>query len=317
MYLVSPDYVAGRKQSPTPPTPTTQTPTQQESGTKHVKKKKTTKHGRRRRVKEEQHPYDKWVKMRSEMQEADIERKTIIQKFADFLQKVLPNSNAHPIQTMAAPPPPPPPSESPDARAVADIKTETTASPSGQPLLPRESESLFASPMKRSLSTDSEDEGAASYVPSESSVREFSARHFGAVASPYVSAYVYRTGNLNWDYGMRRDIDGTFRNGNAEVVIYQDSNVFVKGKSYRGTRGLFELLTRKKVDQSFITRSDFQSYREILEATHGPLENNDPAGVIKTTRGAKFKGVISKLFPTDGVTRRRAQSTSTEPWFRY
>ena len=79
------------------------------------------------------------------------------------------------------------------------------------------------------------------------------------------------------------------------------TNVFLKGKSYRGTQGLFELLTRKKVDQSFITRRDLQSYREILEATHGHLENNDPAGVIKTTRGA----------------RGSAQSTSTRPWFRY
>ena len=100
-------------------------------------------------------------------------------------------------------------------------------------------------------------------------MREFSARHFGAVASPYASAYVYRKGNLDWDYGMRRDADGSFRIGNAEVVIEQDSNVFVKGKSYRGTRGLFELLNRKKVDQSFITRRDLQSYREILKATQG------------------------------------------------
>jgi len=80
---------------------------------------------------------------------------------------------------------------------------------------------------------------------------------------------------------------------------------------------LFELLTRKKVDQSFITRRDLQSYREILEATHGHLENNDLAGVIKTTLGAKFKDFISKLFPTGGVTRLSAQSTSTRPWFRY
>ena len=90
-------------------------------------------------------------------------------------------------------------------------------------------------------------------------MREFSTRHFGAVASPYVSAYVYRKGNLYRDYGMRRNADGSFRIGNAEVVIDQDSNVFVKGKSYRGMRGLFELLTRKKVDQSCITRRDLQS----------------------------------------------------------
>ena len=60
--------------------------------------------------------------MRSEMQEADVEKKTIIQKFADFLQKVIPNSNAHPKLTVIAPPPPP--LESTDARAGADIKTD-------------------------------------------------------------------------------------------------------------------------------------------------------------------------------------------------
>ena len=125
------------------------------------------------------------------MQEADIERKTKIQKFVDFLQKVRPNSNAHPKLTMAAPPRPPPPPESTDSRAGADIKTETTASPSSPPFLKREIESLLESPIKRTLSTDSEDEGAASYVLRESSVREFSTQHFGTVASPYVLAYVY------------------------------------------------------------------------------------------------------------------------------
>jgi len=87
------------------------------------------------------------------------------------------------------------------------------------------------------LSTDSEDEGAAIYVPGELSVRAFSARHFGDVASPYVSDYVYRTENLDRDYEMRRDADRSFRIGNAEVVIDEDSNVFVKGKSYRGREG--------------------------------------------------------------------------------
>jgi len=103
---------------------------------------------------------------------------------------------------------------------------------------------------------------------------------------------------------MRRDTDGKFRIGNANVEMDQDSNVIVKGISYKGTRGLFELLTRKKVDMSFITDSDMKAYRTILEATHGHLENNDPSGIIKTTRGAKYKDIISKLFLKGRVTRR-------------
>jgi len=88
---------------------------------------------------------------------------------------------------------------------------------------------------------------------------------------------------------LRRDADGPFRNRNAEVVIDQDSNVFVKGKSYRGTRGLFEMLTRKKLQQILITKRNLQSFSDILEATHGHLENNDPAGVIKTTLALNLK----------------------------
>jgi len=77
---------------------------------------------------------------------------------------------------------------------------------------------------------DSE-EGEASYVPGEATVKEFSEQQFGAVASPYVPTYVFRTGNIDKDFGMRRDVDGKFRIGNAEVEIDQESNVFVQGKS--------------------------------------------------------------------------------------
>ena len=113
---------------------------------------------------------------------------------------------------------------------------------------------------------------------------------------------------------MRRDADGTFRFANSEVEIDRNSNVFVQGKSYKGTSGLFEILTRKKVDRSFITDRDLRSYREILESTHGHFENHDPSGVIKTTRGAKFKDAISKLFPGGGVIRRGSESTVRQKW---
>ena len=108
---------------------------------------------------------------------------------------------------------------------------------------------------------------------------------------------------------MRRDADGQFRIGNASIDIDQDSNVFVQGKSYRGTRGLFELPTRKKVYQCFITDTD-------LKATHGHLENHDPSGVIKTTGGVKFKDVISKLFPV-GVRKCGGESAFRQKWAPY
>ena len=56
------------------------------------------------------------------------------------------------------------------------------------------------------------------------------------------------------------------------------------------------------------------SYRAILEATHGHLENNDPSGIIMTTRGAIYKDVISKLLPAGRVTHRGSESTLKQKW---
>ena len=197
-----------------------------------------------------------------------------------------------------------PPPITPTVQTGVHPEVTDTASPS-LPFLSRAHESVFSSPIKLSLS----DEGEASYVPGKAAVKAFSENQFGSVASPYIASYVFYASDLDRDYGMRRDTDGKFRIGNANVEIDQDSNVIVKGVSYKGTRGLFELLTRKKVDRSFITHSDMKAYRTILEATYGHLENNDPSSILKTTRG-----IISKLFPAGRVTRRGSESTLEQKW---
>ena len=55
---------------------------------------------------------------------------------------------------------------------------------------------------------------------------------------------------MDKDFGIRKDADGTLRIGDSIVDLDPDSNVYVQGKMYKGTKGLFELLTRKKVKHS-------------------------------------------------------------------
>ena len=63
---------------------------------------------------------------------------------------------------------------------------------------------------------ETEDEGA-SYLP-EQEVTEFSTKHFGLVASPYISAYAYRARNVDKNFGFQREADGTFRIGNSMLI---------------------------------------------------------------------------------------------------
>ena len=52
------------------------------------------------------------------------------------------------------------------------------------------------------------DEGEASYVPGDATVKAFSEQQFGAVASAYIASYVLNTADVDKDYGMRRNVDG-------------------------------------------------------------------------------------------------------------
>ena len=212
---------------------------------------KKSKEQRKRVTKQKkQHPHDKWVKLKRKI-DADVTRKTLIENIATFLQSVLPYGRTPPaLQSM-------PPPITPDVQPSVMSEAPDTPSPS-LPYLNRAYESVFAAPIKRSLSMES-DEDEASHVAGDATVKAFSEQEFGAVASPYMASYVFRAADVDKDYGMRRDVDGKFGIGNSALQIDSNSNVIVQGVPYKCTKGLFELLTCKKVDRSFITNSDMKS----------------------------------------------------------
>jgi len=69
----------------------------------------------------------------------------------------------------------------------------------------------------------------ASYVPGDATVKSFSEQQFGSVTSPCIVSYVFHAADVDKDYDMRRDSDGTFSIGNYAVQIDRNTNVVVKG----------------------------------------------------------------------------------------
>jgi hypothetical protein len=82
------------------------------------------------------------------------------------------------------------------------------------------------------------------------------------------------------------------------VSVDDNGYVTVRGVTYEGTKGLWELLTKTKVDQSLVMPYDMNSYKPILDLTSGHLNDNDPSGNIKTVRGPRYRDAIKALFPT-------------------
>ena len=91
------------------------------------------------------------------------------------------------------------------------------------------------------------------------------------------------------------------------MLVDTESDITIKGKEFRVTAGLWELLTRKSVDRKKITPVDLKKYKKILEVTKAHLTDYQPGGDIQITRGSKYRDVIPPLFRTSGdeVSKQR------------
>jgi hypothetical protein len=108
-------------------------------------------------------------------------------------------------------------------------------------------------------------------------------------------------GFLDKQYGLRKQ-DGNFVIGDSNVSVDNDGDMYIKGQHFKGTSGLWELLTRKRINKENVTTKDLKTYKNILEVTHAHLEGYKPGANIQISRGPKFQEFIAKLFPQ---SRRR------------
>jgi len=177
---------------------------------------------------------------------------------------------------------------------------------------------VFETPKRPAISVDDDDdddvEDAGNYEAVDEDVRAFGRRNFGAIASPYLTPYLYNRRFLDKQYGIRRD-GGTFMIGNSAVTVDDTSDITVNDKRFRGTKGLWELLTRKKVDTKLISTNDLKRYKNILEMTSAHLVGYEPGGDIQISRGPKSVNVISKLFPQS--RRRGVDGALGQRWMTY
>jgi hypothetical protein len=170
MYLVSEDQINKTKTDQNPP--------------------KTKKVLTRKKI--QQHDYDKWLQMRDKIREDEIRHKNQIKAIADFLQKVLPQQQ-HSKKVSFKP-----------EQQHSDVgenprKRRLAFAPSPEDVYePLPSTSVFYETAKKSK-IESDDVSDATEVSPEH-VRKFGRANFGALASPYLTPYVYNKRFLDKQY---------------------------------------------------------------------------------------------------------------------
>ena len=70
--------------------------------------------------------------------------------------------------------------------------------------------------------------------------------------------YVYKWRFLYTHYGVRKDGD-MYMIGDSPIAVDTDGDITIKERVFKGSKGLWELLTLKKVNMEFITKDDLKT----------------------------------------------------------
>jgi len=165
---------------------------------------------------------------------------------------------------------------------------------------------------------DDDDDDDDEYDDDENVVEDeahgYGRENFGPVASVYLMPYVYKKCFLDTQYGVRKDGD-MFMIGDSPIVFDTVGDIKIKERVFRGSKGLWELLTRKKVNTEFITKDDLKSYKKILTMTNAHFTKYQPDGNINITRGKKIRDIIKPLFAKP--KGRGVESVLRRKWRKY
>jgi hypothetical protein len=102
---------------------------------------------------------------------------------------------------------------------------------------------------------------------------------------------MFTRGGFLTQYVIRKDGD-IFKISDSAVLVDQDGDITIKEMEFRGSEGLWELLTRKRVNEH-VTPDDLRTYKKILLLTNAHLEGYQSGGVINVSRGNKFREIIA------------------------
>jgi len=213
-----------------------------------------------------------------------------------------------------ATPPPPRSAPLPSTSSAGDVVYETETSPF--------SAGFTRARRPTTLGYDDDDDGDKGAVSkdvdtgavTEGETRKYARKSFGTIASPYLAPYVHKSGILDAEYGLRK-VGDEFFIGNSGVTVDENSDFYIRDKHFKGTRNLWELLTRKKVDTKIVTDSDLRQYKRILTLTSAHLEGYEPGAPIHISKGVKFRTVIAKLFPQ--TKQHGTEASLRQQWERY
>lgn len=120
--------------------------------------------------------------------------------------------------------------------------------------------------------------------------------HYGPLGQKYLGAVLSGKKNVNVDtvFGVYFSNNGTMI-GNKRIDLDKNDDIYIDGKRYAGTQGLYELIFMKLPNDRIYTNSDLQNYKSVLLATSAHKRDYNERNQVKSNKGYKYTNVIAPL----------------------
>src|SRR5688572_3414686 len=126
----------------------------------------------------------------------------------------------------------------------------------------------------------------------------------GVIATKYLKEYTSNKNKTDKTFGIYSE-DGDFFIGNS-LIKFDGDDMIVDNKTYKGTPGLWELMTLKKPDKTIYNQNDRDDYNEILISS-GALYTKRNPNKPKSSRGLKYNEIIKPI-----ISRLKGRSSIGE-----
>lgn len=121
----------------------------------------------------------------------------------------------------------------------------------------------------------------------------------GKIAKDYFLKLINRGRAVDTTYGVRVDGD-RWMIGDKPIEVDGD-DIIINGKTYVGTRGLYELIFMNSPNEYIYDEIDLENYKSILLDTNVHRLGYSRMGKLRSSRGHKYKNIISSLVSNESA----------------
>lgn len=141
--------------------------------------------------------------------------------------------------------------------------------------------------------------------------KEFIDKTFvGRLAKEYFTNLIKKGKSVDNVYGIR--VNGNSWMMGDKVIEVDVDDLIIDDKRYEGTRGLYELIFMNQPNEYVYTDKDLENYASLLNETNAHRINYSKLGKVKSSRGHKYKNIISQIIKKD-VRRYEHSGTLSRP----